>query len=302
MRETSLRKLRYLVAAGCALLGLLSCGEPQNPNDYPLSHWLKDNEDCTRASAAAIIRSGLPFPNFSAEAVAGAASGIKAEQQIKTVDMWLGATRFVVPVRVVRSNGAYPRTHPLSLQALSGTLPEFYPPGPAGEEIDGMGSMVDVNLKCSMDANYAITWGQGNRSNADGIEAMKAEYERQLLQSPEYPGRVTVNRRDDIGMTEVLLDRYSEANGQRSWEASYWPIRGELKSPDGSVSGIGCQIRHDPIKHRYGGRGWRCGGGVRLTPQGGAHIEIYVSHIQQFPTVFEQVRQLLIRAQHSSKE
>jgi hypothetical protein len=162
-----------------------------------------------------------------------------------------------------------------------------------------MGSRVDVRFKCSMDPKYAATWGKGYRSNEEGIAKVKAQYEEELRAGPKYPGEVTINRRDDIGMIEVLMDRRQEAHGQRYWQATYWPINGELKSPDGSVSGIGCRIRHDPIERRYGKVGWQCGAGVRLTPHGGAQIDIYVSHIEQMPAVFEQVKQLFIHAQQA---
>jgi hypothetical protein len=281
---------------------VLGCGKPENPNDYPVSHWLKDNDDCTRASAAAIVKSGLPFPNFGTVERPGRASGAPPERLIKTVDMWLGPTRFVIPAEVASTNGFYPARHPMRYLGLSGSLPNFYPAGTPADEIDGMGSMVEVSFKCSMDAAYVATWGQGFRSNAEGIEKVKAQYEKQLRALPEYPGDVTVNRREDIGMFEVLMDQRSEANGQRSWEASYWPIYGELKGPDGSVSGIKCGTRHDPVQRRYGNRGWRCTSALRVTPNGPAYIQIYVSHIQHMPAVFEQVKQLLVNAQQASQD
>ena len=61
-------------------------------------------------------------------------------------------------------------------------------------------------------------------------------------------------------------------------------------------------LEHDPTERRYGGVGWRCSTGVRLTPHGGAQIEIYVSHIRQMPAIFEQVKQLLVNAQQPSRK
>ena len=103
-------------------------------------------------------------------------------------------------------------------------------------------------------------------------------------------------------MIEVLMDRRIEANGQRSWEASYWPISGELKGLAGSVSGIKCQTRHDAAEHRYGKVGWRCTSSMEVTANATAEIQIYVSQIQQMPAIFEQVKQLLVIAQQSSRE
>ena len=294
--------LQFMVA-GLVAAALLGCGKPENPDDYPVSHWLKDGEDCTRAAAAAIMKSGLPFPNFGTEELPGSASGVQPpKRRITTVDMWLGPTRLVIPAKVAYSNGAYPQHHPRRYEGLRGSLPSFYPPGPPGAEIDGMGSMVDVNFKCWMDEKYAALWGKGYQSNAEGIEKVKAQYEKQLQELPQYPGDVTVSRREDIGMIEVLMDRRIEANGQRSWEASYWPISGELKGLAGSVSGIKCQTRHDAAEHRYGKVGWRCTSSMEVTANATAEIQIYVSQIQQMPAIFEQVKQLLVNAQQSSRE
>jgi hypothetical protein len=265
-----------------------------------VSHWLNDTDACARASAAAIIKAGLPFPNYGTEPVAGAASGSQPARRIKTVDVWLGDTRLVLPAELVYDSGGYAQHDPRRFNGLRGTLPNFYPAGPAAPVKDGMGPMVDVNFMCSMDEVYAKA--KGYQSREDGIEKVKAQYEKQLLVLPEYPGDVTVNRREDIGMIEVLLDRRSEANGQRSWEASYWPIKGDLESPDGSVSAIGCRTRHDSEKKRYGGVGWRCGSGIRLAPHAGAQIDIYVSHIEHMPAVYAQVKQLLLNAQQPVKE
>ena len=96
------------------------------------------------------------------------------------------------------------------------------------------------------------------------------------------------------------MDRGSKVPGRRSWEASYWPINGELKGPDGAASGIRCQTRHDPVEHRYGKVGWLCRAGMRVTPHASASIQIYVSQIQQMPAIFEQVKQLLLNAQQPS--
>jgi hypothetical protein len=151
-----------------------------------------------------------------------------------------------------------------------------------------------------MDAKYVDSWGQGYRSNAEGMEKVKAKYERELSEQPQFPGRVTVNRRDDIGMIEVLLDRDREANGRRFWQATYWPIDRELKGPDGTVSSIGCATRHDPEEKRYGNQGWRCAASIRLAPHSWAHIDVYVSQLKHMPAIYDQVKQLLINAQQPS--
>lgn len=300
-RMRALLKLSSL--AGAAVL-FVACGKPDNPDDYPVSHWLKDGEDCTRASAKAIMDSGLPYPNFAVEDLRPTTGEPVA--RMKTVDMWLGPTRFVVPAEVAGTNGFYPRTHPRRHQRLSGSLPQFYPRGPIGPEVDGMGSMVDVTFQCSMDAKYMAAYGKGAKSNAEAIEKIKARYEADAAQfDPKRsgPSRITINRREDIGMVEVLYERgggiYND--GQPMWEATYWPINGEMRSPAGTVSGIACQTRNDP-QHRYGKRGWTCGSGVALTPHAAAVIEIYVSQVQHMPAVFEQVKRVLIEAQQPTRK
>lgn len=291
-----------LILLACLCASTLQGCKAENPNDLPVSHYLKDDEDCTRASAAAILKAGLPYPNYGTVDEPRAASGVLPKRRIKTVDLWLGDVRFVIPAEVATTNPGYAEHHPRRFQRLGGALPNFYPPGPAAQVVDGMGPMVDVQFKCSMDPKYAATWGKGYRSNEEGIAAVKARYEEELRKDPRFPGTVTVNRREDIGMIEVLLDRYREANGQHWWEASYWPIDRELKGPSGAVSGIKCQIRHDPEQRRYGRRGWPCTASMSLTPNATAQIDIYVSHIQHMPAIYEQVKQLLLNAKQPTGE
>lgn len=295
-----MRRFVRLAVGLCASL-VVGCGKPKNPSDYPVSHWLEDGEECTRTAAAAILKSGLPFPNYGTEDDPATAGSAKPQKRATTVDMWVGPTRFVVPAKVAVSNGFFPEHHPRHFEGMSGSLPNFYPPGPSGPVVDGMGPMVDVRFHCSMSARYVASWGKGYQSNEDGIAKVKAQYEARLHRS-EFPGEVSVNRRDDLGMTEVLLDHGSNTPGRRTWEASYWPIDRELKGPDGSVSAIGCKIRHDPVEKRYGKVGWRCTSGLRITPYASATIDVYVSQIQHMPAVFDQVKDLLKNARQPSGE
>ncbi len=243
------RGCRAALLALLALALLSACGETKKSDEPPVAQWLKDNEDCTRASAQAILDSGLPYPNRRTETYTDEKG--RQKTRMVSVDMWLGPDRFVIPGAVAGSNGMYPESHPRYFQRLGGSLPNFYPPGPRADEINGMGSMVDVHFKCSMDPAYAATWGKGYRSNEEGMQKIKERYEKDKNILPDVPGEVIVSRREDIGMMEVLFDRKSEANGRRFWEASYWPLDRELKGPDGSVSAIRCDTRHDPAKRRY---------------------------------------------------
>lgn len=290
------------------LAGLAGCEKPVNPNDLPVSHWADPKtidtaygDACSVASAQAIVKSGLPFPNNVTKDVL-AADGKTLEKRIATVDYWLGGTRFVFPAELTYDSGGYPEHNPNRFRALRGSLPHFYPKGESAPVKDGMSAVVDVRFVCSMEPSFAASWGNGYQSTEDGIQKRKAEYAQQLKTDLTYPGTVTVNLREDIGMTEVLLDRLKEANGQRFWEASYWPLKTELKSPDGGFSGIGCQTRNDPeSKKRYGGRGWTCRSALGVTPNVFAVIEIYVSHVEHMPVIYEQIKQVIANAKKAGQ-
>lgn len=276
-----------MVAAGCG---------KEDPNDYPVSHWLNDNDLCVRASAKAIIDSGIPYPNFGKESVVNKKTG-KTEERIKTVDVWVGDTRIVIPAEVAYSNGAYPKTHPRRYESLRGTLPNFYPVGPAAPVKDGMGPMVDVKLVCSMRDDYISSWSKvGYKSNEEDIAEVKTRYEEEAKSwnpTLEHLPKISVNYREDLKMTEVLHERTQGPYGSK---AIYWPMNYDLRGLNGSRSGIGCEIRHDPDEKRYGGRGWRCAAGIRFSPSASASVQIYVAHINEMPAVYEQVKRLLVNA------
>lgn len=272
---------------------LLGCGQ-ESPKNRPLSYWADpknvEGDKCVAVTAQAILKSGLPHPNRTIEVVTDSVG--QSHERVKTVDVWVGPHRYVLPANLVRDNGAYEVNHPRRFWKLGGSLPNFWPSGEPGPVVDGMGSMVDVTIRCSVDPAYMASYGKGYRSNAEGIEKVRQKYEEHR-RSGSYPGTVTVSVREDLQMTEVLYDRDQEANGRRLWEASYWPLDRELKGADGSVSSIGCAyVRHDTQK-RYGGVGWRCSAGLRLSPEAMVTIEIYVSQLQHMPTVFDQVRHVL---------
>ena len=172
-----------------------------------------------------------------------------------------------------------------------------------------VGGVAPENLIEVIDAGAADDLMQGLGSN-DALEGIEGEDEiyggdgdgDDLKTDPTYPGTVTVSLREDIGMTEVLLDRLKEANGQRFWEASYWPLKTELKGIAGNVSSIRCETRNDPLpEKRYGKRGWTCSSGMRMTPNVSASIEIYVAHIEQMPRIYEQVKQVIANAKKAGE-
>lgn len=289
----------------CAAL-TAACEKPINPNDLPVSHWADPKtigadgvgyaDACSVANAQAIVKSGLPFPNYGTKDEWDAGNKTM-RKRITTVDYWLGGTRYVFPAEIA-SSSSYPLHNPHRYNALAGTLPHFYPKGEPAPNIDGMGAMVDVQFICSMEPRFIDS--KGPRSTEEGIQSVKAAYELKAI-SKEVPGTVTVSKREDLGMTEILLDRKQEAHNQRYWEATYFPLNRELKDYRGEVSAIGCRTRHDPIQKRYGNVGHRCGSAMWVTANTYAHIQIYVSHVEQMPSIYDQIQQLIINAKKAGE-
>lgn len=105
----SLWVLFSLLAVGCK-------PEPK-PDVPPGAQYLKDNEDSTRASAEAILKSGLPYPNSQFETDVDEKG--RQKQRLVARDMWLGPDRFVIPGEVVGSNPSWPEY----LRPVNGTTP-----------------------------------------------------------------------------------------------------------------------------------------------------------------------------------
>jgi hypothetical protein len=166
--------------------------------------------------------------------------------------------------------------------------------------------MVDVKISCWMSPSFVAKWGEGPRSNEEGMRIAKAVYEDDAARFGSTRQRtpsVDIRQRDDLGMVEVLYERGGTyTDGQPMWEASCWPLKGELKGPDGTVAGIRCATRHDGALARYGDRGWRCASAMFVTPAITANVEIYVAHLQHMPAVFEQVKRVLMNAKQPSGE
>lgn len=290
-------------------LMLIACKPRPSPNDLPVSYWADPKsigadglgyaDECSVISAQAILKSGLMFPNFGVRNEIDK-DGVTVRKRIKTVDYWIGGQRFVFPAELAVS-GNYPLHNPHRYKALAGTLPNFYPKGPSAPLRDGMAPMVDVQFICSTEKNFTDKWGEGFQSNESGISAAVARYEassKSAAPTNRTRQEITVASRDDLQMTEVLYDRggiYSD--GQPMWEASYWPMRRELRDGSGGVNGISCQSRNDPEKtKRYGGRAWRCTSVMSITPYVAATIGIYVSHLEHMPTVYDQVQNVINNA------
>lgn len=306
------------------ILGLPACQRPPrvNENDLPVSHWLKDDDPCVRASAAAIIKSGRPYPNRPSAKLSDLTAeqrekyGIRPDEQPSasgeirtTVDMWIGGTLFVVPGGNSNQMG-YPERHPSRFHGLNGRVPDFYPRKAKSERLpmrQGQGPGAKVTFDCSMSPDYAKTWGVGGyRSRDEAIQGMVQQFETRLAQ-PSYKDQrgkqVTVTRRDDLGMFEIVMDAGVDAQGKRPWldEAAYVPIEEELRSVAGSMSAIHCDQRYDPTLPQYGSVLARCTSSVRVTPNISADIRLPLAFMPYMPTVHQQVVALLQQAQQSNQ-
>lgn len=277
---------------------LVAC-ERENLNDQPVSYWINNQDSCVSGMAQAIVDSGEPYPNFIYESRLNPKTG-KEEKKLKTFDLWLGTERYRIPAEYIYYRGGYAKNHPYRYMGLSGSLPNFYPKGKRAGVKDGMGSMVNVRFQCSMEKSYENTWETGARTNRDGITGytnrMQKRTDQWNKQFEISAAQVSVSIRDDLQMTEVLWDTDSieKKGGPYRWEAAYWPLDKEMTAFDNSVSGIGCKIRHDPIEKRYGKIGWVCNSSLRVNKNVSAQIEIYVSHIEAMPAIYQQVKQLLM--------
>ena len=311
------KNITLILAILACLLPLSGCEKPVNYNDMPVSYWADPKsigadaigyaDDCSVASAQAILKSGLPYPNYGTRDEL-APDGVTIKKRITSVDYWLGGVRFVFPAEVAISSGmSYPLHNPHRYNGLGGSLPHFYPKGSPAPVKDGMGAMVEVKFGCMMNLkdprfiNY-----KRPRSNEEGVQQVKAAYEVNAAipgPIPTSQSRISMNRRDDIHMLEVLYDHGGiHTNGVPMWEATYWPLDRELKgSFKGDVSPIRCAIRNDPIQKRYGGVGHTCGAAMQITDEVSVGIGIYVSHLEEMPAIFDQIQQIIINAKKAGE-
>lgn len=160
--KTSTSKKPWQLGTVVGLLLILSgCQRhaSENPNDLPVSYWadpksvandkLGQADACSLASAQAILKSGLLYPNYGTKDEL-AADGKTINKRITTTDFWLGGVRFVFPAEIA-IEGGFPLHNPNNGNKLGGSLPNFYPKGPPVPVKDGMGAMGEVTFGCMMD-------------------------------------------------------------------------------------------------------------------------------------------------------
>lgn len=107
-------------------------------------------------------------------------------------------------------------------------------------------------------------------------------------------------------MFELVYDvsnRETNAIGYAT-EASYWPVNIEdqmVEKLTGGVQFIQCDSIHDK-KKRYAGMGWTCGTGFNLSENSSMRFRMYVSHIKEFPNVFNQLQNMAFRAKQLGEQ
>jgi hypothetical protein len=77
-----------------------------------------------------------------------------------------------------------------------------------------------------MDEKYVASCGKDHQSSDEWVRKVRAQFEADPAQfdaKRSAPSRISVNRREDLGMIEVLYERGSASytSGMPIWEASY---------------------------------------------------------------------------------
>ncbi len=162
------------------------------------------------------------------------------------------------------------------------------------QAVEDMVAFVEVRFVCDPQVS-AEHQKLPIKTKKEGVEFSRKQYEKRAVSwnrtVPDRIMQISVTTREDLNMLEVLAERGKDT---QKWEASYWPLNEDMIDFDGSLQGIRCDIRHDPIEKRYGDRGWRCRSCLRINKDFTAKIEIYVAHLVEMPGVFKQVKRLLI--------
>lgn len=336
---------RSLLIATIFIATLTACGKapplpppPVDENSYPVSHWLNDADPCVRKTAAAIIKSGLPYPNIVRKDPSTVTERDKRlGNDIISYDAWVGDVRLVIPAKYAAVSDT-PVSHPGRVSHMDGSMPNFYPKGPQGPEIKGMGSDVEAGWGCLMTEADFVNQFKGPEkdwhwaySTEQGIAIDKANFEKEAAESRardlntklheehiafeqkerqakarqhwEYdllhPRKVSINRRDDLGMTEVLL--YQDITAEASKEgvardtihvtrASYWPYK-ELKSPDGYVTNFSCENAHFAEDWHVYGSAYYCKGYAHLNANISIGYRFKVTQLVHAISMHEQFKQ-----------
>lgn len=226
-----------LIALGMLALGLLGC-KSENPNDYTVSHWLKDPDPCVRKTAAAIVASGRPWPNET----------LDDKHRLVRFDFWVGDQLYDLPASVpIRYNNFSPRAHPLKYSVVTGNGEEFLgvprehqKTGAAG----GVGATLSGNVYCRIDLPPSERIENAPYSSATRTEALR-QYQRSLERLTDRIAGTVISDRQDIRMTEFR----SQAKATDRQSGGYFPLDRDIEQTiDGRrvVKVIRCSKAYDP--------------------------------------------------------
>jgi hypothetical protein len=279
--------LLLALLAALVALGLLGCGKQENPNDWPVSHWLNDPDPCVRETAAAIVASGKPWPNE-----------VRDEKgKLIRFDFWIGDQFYELPgdTPLIR-NGFAPHAHPLRYSSVSGHAETFL-----GVPRDkwlkfkhpGVGGTLYGNVYCSNNLP-PNEWIEARALHAPNRnEAIAMALERSRKADPRRVLRTDVNERSDIQMTEVR----SYTNPPELAGASYFPMNRDVAQTINGrrvVKNIGCRP-YDPEAKLH--VGYLCHSWIYLGPGLWIEFEVYQQMLpivpdlhDKFLATFEQSR------------
>lgn len=238
---TAESRITCLLVAGLAAVVVLGCSKPENPNDWPVSHWLNDTDPCVSKTAAAIVASGRPWPNET----------LDDKHQLVRFDFWIGDQLYDMPAEVpIRYNGFSARAHPLKYSVVTGHAETFL--GIPREKWlkfkhPGVGGTLYGNVKCNSN-DPASQWVEARWINAPTRDeaitiALNGARKAQQAEPRRILG-VEVKDRIDVAMTEVR----SNTNPPELAGASYFPMNRDVaQSINGRrvVKSIGCRA-YDP--------------------------------------------------------
>jgi predicted small lipoprotein YifL len=342
-----------LMIATIFVAALTACGKapplpppPVDENTYPVSHWLNDPDPCVRKTAAAIIKSGLPYPNIVRKDPATVTERDKRlGNDVISYDAWVGDVRLVIPAKYAAVS-ALPVNHPKRVTGIIGNMPDFYPAGPPGPLLKRQGSFFGAGLTCSptldepkeveqypyytayplpysteqgiatdkanfeKEAARLRAFDMNTKFHEESIASTQKAFQAQARENWEYhkshPPKVTINRRDDLGMTEILLERGGEGHyhkGTASFDegiskaierASYWPYK-ELKSADGYITNFACEDAHyAQDNYVYMTPFFHCRGRAHWSKDINLHFGFDVAYLAHAIPAYKQANQALM--------
>jgi hypothetical protein len=217
------RVLPTLLVLVGALLG--GCQKRENQNDWPVNHWLNDSDECVRATAVAIVKSGRPWPNEVYDRAG----------KLTRFDLWVGSQLYELPgdFPLDKYGSGLPKHHPLRYNLVFGNA-EHYLNIPSKERLSTGESKVPSSLYGRVECGSARPkeyWVESSWvSAATRDQAIAMTLARVRDADHKIIIKTEIKERIDLGMTEVR----SYTNPPELARASYFPIS---KSVEQEING-----------------------------------------------------------------